>query len=79
MDTNLPGRAGAAPSPHRRLPFDEVVEGQTIFKGEQIWNRAARANPAPARPSGIGPQSRPPYLRQFAPKTFPLLPIYPDR
>src|SRR6476619_1197591 len=56
MDTNLPGRAGAAPSPHRRLPFDEVVEGETIFKGEQIWNRAARASSAAARPSGIGPQ-----------------------
>jgi hypothetical protein len=75
MDTNLPGRAGAAPSPHRRLPFDEVVEGETIFKGEQIWNRAARANTSFRHWS----TTRPPYLRQFAPKTFPLLPIYPDR
>jgi hypothetical protein len=23
--------------------------------------------------------TRPTYLRRFAPKTFPLLPIYPDR
>jgi hypothetical protein len=33
------------------LAFDDVVEPQTIFKGEQIWNPAAAGKGRRRRPS----------------------------